>query len=244
MQWVILFSIFISAVTSVKVPQCNQMQFNMNVTEEYGAVVYKLGFLVDVKKSSKPLHNDVTLSNFTRWSYNESFYESDPIFFFAESMYISFNCNKTADTCGMKDMRDGLARISVTVQHGELEEFGEWFMNFWFIEGTLYNSKYGEMFDPVTDPCFHEVLDWGIILFTADYCCTSFFEVDVPDPSTMNETCVEFYSDTNFTSSDGTVVAHVGTLYSISDEYANASVNQYSAPNGALFYLTSNLDGW
>ncbi|KAE9546253.1 hypothetical protein FO519_010535, partial [Halicephalobus sp. NKZ332] len=201
-------------------------------------------FLVDVKKSSKPLHNDITLSNFTRWSYNESFYEADPMLFFAESMDLSFNCNKTADTCGIKDMRDGLATVLVTVQHGELEEFGEWFMNFWFIEGTLYDSKYGQMFDPVTDPCVHEVLDWGIILFTMDYCCTSFFEVDVPDPSTVTDTCVEFYSDTNFTSSNGTVVAHVGTLYSITDELIGASVNQFTAPNGALFYLTSNLDEW
>ncbi|KAE9547039.1 hypothetical protein FO519_009750, partial [Halicephalobus sp. NKZ332] len=237
----IFFSIFVSSIASVKVPQCDQMQFHLKVSTESGTVVHKLGFIVDVKKS-KPLHNDVTLSNFTRWSFNESYIE--PIDFFAKSMDISLRCNNTDTVCGMKDMRDGPASILVSVQNGPNEVDEEWFMNFWFIEGTLYNSKYGEMFDPVTDPCFHEIIDWGTILYTANYCCTHFFEVDVPDPSTVTETCAEFYSDTNFTSTDGTVVSHTGILYSISNEYANASVNQFSGPNGALFYLTSNLDAW
>ncbi|KAE9550540.1 hypothetical protein FO519_006252 [Halicephalobus sp. NKZ332] len=229
---------------SVKVPQCNKVSFSLNTTQNSDStIVYRLNFDVEVKRSES-LHNDITLSNFTRWSYNESFYESFPLEFFADSMDTGIFCNSSLPTCGFKNMRDGLAMVSLTVQYSPWESYGEFFMSFWYIEGTIYNSRAGQMFDPVTDTCFHDKIDWGAIVFTADYCCSNFFEVDIPDPSTVNETCTEFYGNTNFTASNGTVVAQIGALYSKSDEGVEAGVNAFTGPDGASFDFSSNSDGW
>lgn len=151
--------LFLPDSQSVKVPQCNKASFALNTTQTLsGVVVYRLNFDVQVQKS-KPLHNDVTLSNFTRWSYNESFYESFPLQFFANSMDVGIFCNSTFPTCEFKDMRDGLGMVSITLQYSPWESFGEFFMSFWYIEGTMYNARAGQMFDPVTDPCFHDTIN-------------------------------------------------------------------------------------
>ena len=153
----ILISLFVVSTTAVKVPQCNQMQFHLNVSQESGEVVHKLSFHVDVKKT-KLSHNDVTLYNFSRWSFNESYTEPYPIYFFAESLDVGTTCSPDT-TCGIKDMRDGLISLLIRIQNGPAEVDDEWFMNFWVVEGTLYNSAYGQMFDPVTDRCFHDIFD-------------------------------------------------------------------------------------
>ena len=154
----ILISLFVVSTTAVKVPQCNQMQFHLNVSQESGEVVHKLSFHVDVKKP-KPFHNDVTISNFSRWSFNESYAEAYSIDFFAESLNLGITCPLNVSSCGIEDMRDGLISLLISVENGPYEIDEEWFMNFWFVGGTTYNSKYGQMFDPVTDRCFHEILD-------------------------------------------------------------------------------------
>uniref|UniRef100_A0AC34QF70 Uncharacterized protein n=1 Tax=Panagrolaimus sp. JU765 TaxID=591449 RepID=A0AC34QF70_9BILA len=236
-------AVFFPGFAAVQVPQCNRVEFFLNASfPDNNQVFYRLNFTVDVKKSSQEFHNDVTLSKFSRWALNDSYYESWPLEFFAEVMDVGILCNSTMPVCEFKGMRDGLAAIMLSLQNGPFEEVGEWFLNFWFIEGTTYNSRAGQMFDPVTDRCFHDHIDFLDLIFDADYCCVNFTNVQVPDPPINAQKCVEFYGETNFTGKSGDLVSQVGVLYSVSDNFVNASVNKYSGPSDATFNLSPNSD--
>lgn len=156
-----LFIFCLNVSTASDVLQCNAVHFDLNVTETTNFTqLYTLSFDVKVLKSNKLFYNDVTLFNFSRWSKNSSlYYEFYPLYFFVQGMSKDVMCNSTDGICLVKYMRDGIGSVSFNLALSNELETSEWFMNYWFIDGTIYNSWGGRMFHPEKDPCFHDRLD-------------------------------------------------------------------------------------
>ena len=152
---------------SAQVPQCNQLHLDLNTTLNPNlTLLYKLSFDVDVQKSLKQHYNNVTFLNISRWSSNESiYYEYYPLYYFLQGMEEDIYCNNTNNICNF-EMRDGFGSLSFSLALGGDVEFSEDFLNYFFIDGSVYNSWGGRMFHPDKDPCFHDRIDGESFYYT------------------------------------------------------------------------------
>uniref|UniRef100_A0A914QDF2 Uncharacterized protein n=1 Tax=Panagrolaimus davidi TaxID=227884 RepID=A0A914QDF2_9BILA len=119
------------------------------------------------------------------------------------------------------------------------------FNQFIFDGATLYNfNSFDEyFFDPLRMPCFTETVkdpfDNEIIF--QQYCCTNYNYITAPEIPPSQ--CVQFQSNTTFTSSNGTLLSLISAQYALTSIGIEYSVNPNILPSLYTYNFYSNRRG-